>query len=270
MQERLRRFRRLLYGYFARHGRDLPWRSTADPYCILVSEIMLQQTQVDRVVKKYPEFIRAFPNFAALHRASLADVYKVWRGLGYNRRALALKKTAAAIVQTHNGAVPQSTGELIKLPGIGKATACSICVFAFNHPEIFIETNVRTVFIHHFFRDKESVEDAELLALIREAMDKKDPRTWYSALMDYGTMLKAKFPNPSRRSAHHKSQAPFKGSRRQVRGAVLRLLSSTGRLSEKQIEESLEEGHGHSLKDILEELCHEGLLACKRGRYSLG
>ena len=146
----LREFRKMVLTYYADHGRDLAWRTTTDPYRILVSEIMLQQTQVERVTVKYPAFIAAFPDFPSLAGAPLSDVLAVWQGMGYNRRAISLQKCARRVVEEYDTSLPQDPEVLETFPGIGRATAASICAFAFNMPVIFIETNIRRVFIHFF------------------------------------------------------------------------------------------------------------------------
>jgi A/G-specific adenine glycosylase len=221
------RFRKTVYHHWKHNRRDLPWRRTDNPYHIIVSEIMLQQTQVGRVVTKYEEFITTFPDITSLAEAPLHTVLSVWQGLGYNRRALSLKKMAEAIVNLHDGKIPTDVKRLITLPGIGSATAHAICAFAFNQPVIFIETNIRTVFIHHFFSMEVEVKDSEIMPLVSQSIDRRNPRRWYNALMDYGASLKKGYPNPGRKSAHYKRQSPFKGSRRQVRGAVLSTLVET-------------------------------------------
>ncbi len=221
---RIRKFRSVIYGYYRNHRRDFPWRRTDDPYHILVSEIMLQQTQVARAAEKFTEFIDAFPAVEALAAAPLSRVLAAWQGMGYNRRARYLYELAAAVVKEHGGRVPDDPEALARLPGIGRATAASICAFAFNRPVVFIETNIRAVFIHFFFHESRRVSDRDILPLVEAALDRKEPRHWYSALMDYGAMLKRRHPNPSRKSAHHQKQKPFEGSRRQLRGQVLRAL----------------------------------------------
>ncbi|MGD0662466.1 MAG: A/G-specific adenine glycosylase [Syntrophorhabdales bacterium] len=217
-------FRKLIYEHYRLHGRALPWRLTWDPYCVFVSEIMLQQTQVGRVLEKYGEFIGAFPDFPALAGAPLARVLSLWQGLGYNRRALWLKEGAIAVMERFSGSLPQSPGALATLPGIGPATAASIAAFAFNEPTVFIETNIRTVFIHFFFHNADEVRDSQILPLVSRTLDRRDPRTWYYALMDYGTMLKKEGEKGHRRSAGYRTQSRFHGSDRQVRGAILKLL----------------------------------------------
>jgi A/G-specific adenine glycosylase len=224
-RHRKRRFQAAVYAYYDNYGRDLPWRMTDDPYAIVVSEVMLQQTQVSRVIDTYRHFINLFPSVRSLAAAPLREILAVWQGLGYNRRALALKTLAEKVVAAHDGHIPSDFRLLVKLPGIGPATANSILAFAFNRPVVFIETNIRTVFIHHFFKDHHHVTDGELLPFVAQTLDGDNPRRWYNALMDYGVMLKKRFINPSKKSAHYRKQAPFDGSNRQVRGAILKELT---------------------------------------------
>lgn len=203
----------------------MPWRETSDPYMIFVSEVMLQQTQVDRVKPKYEAFIFFFPNFRKLAGAPLPKLYGAWQGLGYNRRALGLKKSAQKVTAEYGGKLPQTLEELEALPGIGPATAASITAFAFNQPVVFIETNIRRVFLHHFFADKKNVDDAKIRKLVEITLDKKNPREWYWALMDYGSYLAKTLPkNPNQRSRHYAKQSAFKGSKREARGAIIRFL----------------------------------------------
>jgi A/G-specific adenine glycosylase len=185
---------------------------------------MLQQTQVDRVAIKYPLFIAAFPDFPALAGASLPDILAAWQGMGYNRRAIALRDCARKVVNEYSGALPRDPEVLVTFPGIGKATAASICAFAYNLPVVFIETNIRRVFIHFFFAGRDQVDDREILPLAREALPPGNAREWYNALMDFGTALKAPGGNPNRRSRHYTKQAAFEGSDRKIRGRILALL----------------------------------------------
>jgi A/G-specific adenine glycosylase len=265
----IRRFRAAVYGYFKKHGRDdLPWRRDYDPYAIMVSEIMLQQTQVDRVVQKFELFLKELPDFRALAEAPLKRVLSLWQGLGYNRRALALKRAAEIVMREHGGELPSSPDLLVTLPGIGKATAASIAAFAFNAPTLFLETNIRTVLIHHFFNGKESIDDADLLPVALAALDLKNPRDWYSALMDYGTSLKKLHGNASRRSAQYKKQSRFEGSRRQVRGRIIKLLLEGKTLTAATIAERLT-GDPSLIGEILDELRVETIILKRGSRYSI-
>ena len=228
-------FQTLIYGHYSQYGRDLPWRKTENPYHIFVSEIMLQQTQVERVIQKYGHFLSVFPDFPSLARSALKNVLSAWQGLGYNRRALALLRTAHVILTEYGGILPQEVDKLVKLPGIGKATAASIYVFAFNKPTVFLETNIRRVFIHRFFADHDNVNDREILPLVEKTLDRSHPRLWYYALMDYGAMLKKLIQNPNRKSSHYRKQPPFEGSDRQMRGEILRVLLRDAPLSTADI-----------------------------------
>ncbi len=230
-----RAFRKKVTGHYSAQGRDLPWRKRINPYRVLVSEIMLQQTQVERVIEKYQTFLAAFPDFGALAQAPLPKLLSLWSGLGYNRRALALKALAQKVVEEHHGRLPSEYERLLALPGIGKYTAGAILAFAFNKPVVFMDTNIRRVYIHEFFQDREGVHDDELLPLVERTQDTAAPRTWYNALMDYGTMLKRRQVNPNRRSAHYTRQGPFENSNRQVRGRILKLLVTEAPLTTLQI-----------------------------------
>ncbi len=206
------------------HGRSLPWRDRTDAYAIVVSELMLQQTQVQRVIPKFETFMATFPTVQALADAPQSDVIELWSGLGYNRRARFLHQTAKKVVEDFDGNFPDTVEGLVSLPGIGVNTAGAVLAYAFNIPRVFIETNIRSVYIYEFFPDSADVSDAELVPLIEATLDTSNPREWYWALMDYGTMLKKQVGNSARQSKHYKKQSKFEGSKRQVRGAVLRLL----------------------------------------------
>ncbi len=216
--------------YYACNKRNFPWRETQEPYKIVVSEIMLQQTQTDRVQVKYEYFIERFPTIEALAHASVAHVIAAWQGLGYNRRALALHLFAQRIVNDYKSQIPNNPQELEEFRGIGPATAASICAFAFNKATVFIETNVRAVFIHHFFSGQSQIKDSQIFPLVEQTLDTKNPREWYYALMDYGVMLKKNHKNPSRKSAHHTMQSKFEGSDRQVRGRIIKMLVEVPRI----------------------------------------
>lgn len=191
----------------------------------MVSEVMLQQTQVPRVAVTYPDFIARFPDVQSLARAPLRRVLAAWSGLGYNRRALYLKRAAQAIVAEHGGVVPDSLPELVRLPGIGANTAGAILAYAFDRQAVFIETNIRTVYADRFFPSRRPVGDRELLPLVALTLDRRHPRRWYSALMDYGAWLRRRRGGPVRRGARPGRQGRFEGSDRQLRGAIVRLLT---------------------------------------------
>lgn len=261
-------FREMVLAYYRKHGRDLPWRRTTDPYHILVSEIMLQQTQVSRVMEKYPRFIDAFPDLPSLAAAPLPELLAAWQGMGYNRRALALKKSAGLIVEEFEGNLPADPGVLATFPGIGKATAASICAFAFNLPVVFIETNIRRVFLHYFFRERSGVSDNEIYRVAGDALYREDPRRWYNALMDLGTDLKTKVPNPNRRSTTYSIQPGFEGSDRKIRGAILRLLLGTPRLTTAAIAAHLS-CEDNRIGRILQNLDDEGFIVCEENSYSI-
>lgn len=231
----IRAFQKKIHHHYRDHGRNLPWRRTRKPYRILISEIMLQQTQVERVLEKYKDFLAAFPDLSALAKAPLAKLLRVWQGMGYNRRALALKALARTVVHDHGGKLPDDPAVLVTLPGIGPYTAGAVAAFAFNRPVVFLDTNIRRVFIHEFLHDRTAVRDTELIPLIEQALDRKDPRTWYNALMDYGAMLKREHGNPNRRSAHYTRQSPFENSDRQVRGLILKALVKKSPLTQAGI-----------------------------------
>ena len=262
------RLQKIIYEYYHEHGRALPWRATDDPYHIFVSEIMLQQTQVERVMAKYEQFVAAFPGFWSLANATLREILKVWQGMGYNRRALALKKSAALVIEAFHGQLPSSPIELMTLPGVGRNTASAIAAFAFQKPTVFVETNIRTVFIHFFFHNSSPVKDSEIIPLVAGTLDTTNPRKWYYALMDYGVMLKKMHHNPSRKSAHYKRQGPFKDSNREIRGMILRVLLAKPHCSERELMQSLG-GDTERIHRILIMLQKEGFVKKTGTRFAI-
>ena len=263
----VRDFRELIWDYYHKHGRQLPWRETTDPYAIFISEVMLQQTQVTRVLVQFPLFMMQFPDFATIAAAATSDVLTRWQGMGYNRRALWLKRAAEMVMIDYGGELPSNPAELIKLPGIGPNTAGSIAAFAFNEPIAFIETNIRRTFIHHFFSDKEGINDAEILPLIKQALDTDHPREWYWALMDYGANLAKTTPNPNRRSKHYARQSKFEGSRRQLRAELLRQLIG-GSQTIRGLANGLNRDQ-NELQSVLDELVKEGFIKTGTPGYEL-
>ncbi|MGD2247726.1 MAG: A/G-specific adenine glycosylase [Candidatus Methanofastidiosia archaeon] len=254
--EVISKFQSKIYKYYKKHGRKFPWRETDNPYYILVSEFMLQQTQTKRVLTKYDQFIHRFPEISVLADSSLKDVVKEWQGLGYNRRAMYLHKTAQKVVNEYNGCIPDNIDILKTFPGIGDATSAAIAAFAFKKPVVLIETNIRVVYIYFFFTG--TVKDADIRPVVSQTIDCDNPREWYYALMDYGVMLKKKVKNPGRRSAHYTKQEPFEGSNRQIRGKILKWLS-TGSYSENELISKIDADTERVLT-ILDQLEKEGFI----------
>lgn len=263
-----RHFVRTVRAHYRKHGRHaLPWRLTTHPYPILVSEVMLQQTQVDRVIPKYTSFLKRFPTMQALAQAPLGDVLREWQGLGYNRRAKMLHQCAHMVVSAHKGRLPRTSAELNALPGIGAYTAGAVSAFAYGKPEVFIETNIRSVFIHHFFSDGTDVSDADIRLFVERTLDRSDPRAWYYALMDYGAHIKRVYGNPNSRSKHYTQQAAFKGSDRQIRGALVRTVGAVP-MTRKKLHQTLS-FESDRIDAQLEKLLAEGLITKIRQRYML-
>jgi A/G-specific adenine glycosylase len=294
-------FKRQIWSYYRTHGRKMPWRDKPTPYYVVVSEIMLQQTQVSRVIEKFHSFTNKFPDWDALAKASVKEVLKEWSGLGYNRRALFLKRIAEKVAGTTTLGAKIAQGseysflrdtsysiypdKLLELPGIGPNTAGSILAFAFNQPVTFIETNIRSVYIHFFFpfvektegdqrivptearKARKKISDDQLLPLIEKTIDKNNPREWYWALMDYGSFLKSSLPNPSRRSSHHIKQKPFKGSNREMRSRILQtIMKSPGTYEtlEKRLKE-FKYAPADMLRNI-DDMKREGFIVQKRDK----
>lgn len=261
-------FQKRIIEFYSENERSFPWRETRDPYRILVSELMLQQTQTDRVAAKYGPFVDRFPDFGSLASAGLSEVFALWKGLGYNRRAKALHDSAARVIEEHDGVLPADPSLLETFPGIGPYTARAVCAFAFDMPVVFVETNIRRVFIHFFFPDEQKVHDRRLLPLIEVTLDRMAPRRWYYALMDYGAALRRQVPNPNVRSAHYVRQAPFENSNRQIRGRILGAISERGCLDEKTLS-ALVGFSRERVRRSLIQLQEDGLVVCEEGSYRI-
>ncbi len=272
------RFRRVVWAHYTKHGRhELPWRKTRDPYKILVSEVMLQQTQVHRVLPMYAEFTRRFPSARRLAAAPLSDVLKAWQGLGYNRRA---KMLHAAAKQLGKSDFPKMATGWQRLPGVGKYTARAVAVFAYGADEILIETNIRTAVIHHFFRNANDtiygikITDAEIEEVLKNAQSKarggmRDrAREWNYALMDYGAFLKRSGVKLNAKSKHYAKQSRFAGSMREARGALLKELAR-GSSTAPRLLGLLGDDRRDQLKTALAALLREGFVTKARGRYAL-
>jgi A/G-specific adenine glycosylase len=229
---------------------------------------MLQQTQTDRVRPKYLAFLEAFPKPAALATASVESLLALWTGLGYNRRALNLKRAAAEIVERFGGRVPEDEEALLSLPGLGPYTSRAVLAFAFGRPTAFIETNIRSVFLYHFFPVGEAIPDALLLPLVEAALDPGDPRVWYQALMDYGVFLKKSYGNPNARSRQYAKQSPFASSHRRIRGAALREIGRAGSLESEELAALLPFSR-ERVEEALVELAAEGFIEYRAGRLAV-
>lgn len=250
-------FQEMVYEQARPLWRTMPWRENTDPYYVLVSEIMLQQTQVERVLPKFEQFIATFPTVQGLAGASLAEVLSLWSGLGYNRRAKFLHAAAGKIVHEFGGTFPCSLQELVSLPGVGANTAGAILAYSFNEPSVFIETNIRTVYFHHFFDDSSLVNDKELREKVAATLDREQPRAWYWALMDYGTYLKKQGAGRLDKSAHYKKQSPLAGSVREIRGKIIKQLTQ-GPKSEAELATLIP--HDERFEPALQGLLRDGLI----------
>ena len=266
-------FKDAIWSYYKAHKRSMPWRDNTSPYYVVVSEIMLQQTRVSRVMQKFPAFIAIFPDWQSLAKAETKDVLQEWSGLGYNRRALFLKRIAEHITNHGKikGVLPKTIEELQELPGIGPNTAGSILAFAYNIPVVFIETNIRSVFIDFFFpagSTCKSIHDKDILPLIEQTLDYVRPREWHYALMDYGSYIKKQTANPSRKSAHHVQQKPFKGSNRELRSHILRMIMNGPTTQSKIIKKYSSYPPDQVTKNIVS-LEKEGFINKKGKTYSV-
>ncbi|MBY9013317.1 MAG: A/G-specific adenine glycosylase [Candidatus Lokiarchaeota archaeon] len=267
-QKVINTFQKIIYSYFKQYGRDFPFRKEISPYNVVVSEMMLQQTQTSRVVEKFQQFIQKFPDFQSLANAPLNDVLKVWQGLGYNRRAVALKTISEKVVKEFEGILPADVEILKSFPQIGHNTASSIVAFAFNIPTYFIEVNIRRVYIYFFFPGKTSIDDGNIMPIVRRTLDPSNVRKWYYALMDYGVMLKKTHPELNKRSVHYRKQSKFKGSNREIRGKILKLLIASSSLTETEMLSELEI-NSIKLKEILNLLITEGFIKQENHLFSI-
>jgi A/G-specific adenine glycosylase len=261
-------FRRVVLDFFKRSKRSFPWRETHDPYEILVSEIMLQQTQTERVVQKYQQFLEKFPSCEDLAQASVGEVISEWQGLGYYRRALNLHRAAQMVVRDFGAQFPTDVETLRTLPGLGPYTAAAVATFAFGSAVPMIETNIRALYLYCFFPERSSISDREVLEVVEATLDKRDPRRWFYALMDVGVELKRHRKKINHRSKHYARQSRFEGSHRQVRAAVLRLLTENPKVS-RQALEKLIKYDSKRVDKALAELEREGFVTGQKGTFAL-
>lgn len=259
-------FQHQVLEFYRLFGRNFPWRDTKDSYAVFVSEIMLQQTQTHRVIPKYHAFLALFPSWEALAKAETREVLTAWEGLGYYRRALNLHKASQLVTQYHSGETPKTIEELLSLPGVGAYTAAAVGTFAFNIPIAMIETNIRSVYLHSYFKNQTDVHDKALLIVIKRTLYQGDPRSWYYGLMDLGVALKQKVVGINKKSAHHSVQSKFEGSSRQIRAAVLRFVvrESSGKVRAIVSELGYDK---ERVETALGELVLEGFLVREKGEY---
>ena len=265
----IKKFQKTVWDYYNQHKRDFPWRKTKNPYHIWVSEVMLQQTQTDRVVPKYKAFLKQFPTVRSLASASQKDVLERWQGLGYNRRGLNLKRAGEEIVGRLKGKIPTEVDALMALPGIGDYTSKAIITFAHNTPLVFIETNIRTVFLDYFFQNTHVlVHDREILRLVEKTLDIKNSREWYYALMDYGVMLKKVKKSKNIKSIHYRKQTPFKGSGREVRSTLLKYILENKKTTLGALcKIPLLKNRKNMIQEKIQELVHEGFIVKEKNYY---
>ena len=256
-------FRELVWAEGRTLYRDMPWRDTPSFYNVLVSEIMLQQTQVSRVLVKFAEFMERFPTIESLAKAPLADILGVWSGLGYNRRARFLHEAAKVVAKDGE---PTDLSGLVHLPGVGTNTAGAIMNYVYEAPTVFVETNIRTVYLYHFFPNEVDVSDSVLKDLVARTIDTEHPRQWFWALMDYGSYLKAQGNGRLSQSKHYKKQAPLAGSVRQMRGRIIRQLTARS-LSQSSLYEAVQ-GDGR-FTPALDGLIRDGLVEKAGKQYRL-
>jgi A/G-specific adenine glycosylase len=280
---RYSKFQRHILDWYRKNNRDyLPWRFTkkkpVSPYEIFVSEIMLQQTQVGRVLEKYPKFLKAFPTIQHLARAPLPKLLRVWQGMGYNRRARYLKEAAEIMVKDYKGVVPSDLAILRRLPGVGPYTVGAIACFAYNKPVVFLDTNIRKVFLHHFLmslprrsltlapRNDNKIDDSQILAIAEKTLDRKNPRRWHYALMDYGAVMLNNKPELLKQAKIYHKQSRFEGSTRYWRSQIVKYLLRYGQVSGEELQMLV----ACNIHPLLTSLVRDGLVeASSPGLYCI-
>lgn len=267
-QLNISRLQAKVWDHYRRAARPMPWRSDPSPYHVIISEFMLQQTSVERVLPKYTAWVKRFPDFSTLASASVGEVVAAWKGLGYNRRALWLHTLAKRVESDFAGSLPKDGRTLQSFHGVGENTAGAVAAYAFEQPVVFVETNVRRVFLHHCFASEIGVTDAHIRPLVAQALVGQPARQWYWALMDYGAFLGRTIPNPNRRSRHYTRQSSFEGSHRQLRGQILEhVLQGTSTLS--MLVRKLDNFAPKQIKHAVAELSQEGFLSCQDERVTM-
>lgn len=256
-RRRRKEFQSYIFSWWETHRRDLPWRHTHDPYKILLSEVMLQQTNVSRVIPTYKKFLKNFPNITALQKAATSDVLRLWKGMGYNRRALYLHKAAKIIVDQYHNQFPTSQQLLSKLPGVGTYTARAILVFAFGKNIAAVDTNIRQIITHFFFHDKQQ-KDKVIQNVADQLLPPGKSWEWHQALMDYGAI---EMPKLKIKKIKKSGGIPFKKTNRYYRGRIIDILRD-GPVAERVL-----------LKDFsattINGLMKDGLVSRSKGKISL-
>lgn len=266
-KKQIKNFQQKIYSFYETNKRVFPWRETESFYHILVSEIMLQQTQTLRVLPKYISFLERFPTIDHLAKGDLSTVLTLWQGLGYNRRAKYLLETAKVLVKERAGIIPNDQHYLQTLPGIGPYTAAAICTFSFSEPLCFLETNIRAVFLHEFFKQDEiKIKDAQILPYLEATLDTKNVKDWYYALMDYGAFLKSTEKNPTKKSITYTKQSKFHGSKRKIRGLIIKLLVEKDSSTVENILKNIADSRTES---VLFDLLREDFIEIKEGVVSI-
>ncbi len=276
---------RLILAWYSQNKRTLPWRSTKDMYHIVVSELMLQQTQVDRVIPKYHAFLKRFPTIYDLARASAAEVIDEWAGLGYNRRALYLHQFAQTVMKAHNGIIPQEREQLLELPGIGPYTSQAIRCFGFGKDVPVVDINIKRIYSRLFFKGEGS--ENELQNVAREIVPTGNGVAWNNALMDFGSLICEDKPRcdicplTAHCSAYKagtpekyvkpKTQSKFIGSNRYYRSMIIKALRKNNfTLPLKKIKKLKPNDKSEEwFEAVIAGLEKEGLIIKKNGMLSL-
>ncbi len=256
----MRKFQQDILSFYEKRGRDLPWRKTTDPYKILISEIMLQQTQVDRVIPYYQRWLKKWPTVQKLANASRTAVLKAWMGLGYNNRGINIHKAAQKIMEDYKGDVLAAVKDYKNVPGIGPYTSAAVRIFSANEDIITVDTNIRRIYMHEF----NLKDDSKVGELAQQCLPKGRSRDWHNALMDYG----ATFLTARRAGIRPKTQqSKFEGSDRQIRAQILRSILNEGAKSEAELR-ALTQTESKRLKAVLAKLVRDDVLKAGK-KYSL-
>ena len=261
-ETKIKNFNEKIFAWWKKNKRTLPWRETTNPYYIMISEIMLQQTQVNRSVEKYLEFIKEYPTIKELAEASVSSVLKIWSGLGYNRRALWLQEAANQIVRLNE--FPKTPEELQKLKGIGPYTSRSILIFTFNYDIATVDTNIRRILIAENFA-KVNTKEKELFIIAQKLLPKGKARDWHNALMDYGALVLTSAKTGIKPKTTISSSSK---ENRRFRGIIVKYLTRTTKAKKEKIVKNCNIPN-EKIDDILVGLIADGLVKKIRKYYTL-